>query len=653
MKRPLTFLILLILFFGCPVLTAWSQINLMTGLDNEIYDEFAQDISKITDVKIQRYSSEGSNQNFSDLLSDSIHLAFIQSDVLKFRAKNNKNISEYIQVFLPLYTEEIHLITTKSSNINCLSDINGLTIGVGSKGSGSITTASIIKQQCKLHYKSVQLPFKACLRALNDHKIDAFFYVGAAPSNALRNLPDKQAKNLKLVPVSDKRLKGYYQKCTINRNKYSWLNRNIKTLGVRSLIVINTRNLDQRSGLAADLLYTDLLQNLDRIKSTGSSHPKWQNVDFANRKHSGWPVYKADKKRIRSISYLLGILAAIFTLIQVYFMINKLWSRKQEKIVAESISVSALIISIVINGLFVANNMYIHNYPQMMANLFWISSSIIMLFIGIGYWVYANKHKSFWNLILHALKLEKHEATDLAKSFFKPNGAEKIIEILGQLAMIDNQIDPRERKFIQPFADAWGIKIDWVKIEKNYGSQNGIGFYKIRNSMKEYLQSSPPDNQVSQLNNLLILLVQADNIVTREEELILEELGGMIDQYLGNNDQKPMFNIAVVPQNKQFDDAIKSTIKGLSKSKIAGGFAYLSEPYYSEKYAEIISERFRLLNLFTVVIKPKYISDTKELIRQIDEMVESNREPDKISEIREIFNESFATEFNQNLANFN
>ena len=40
----------------------------------------------------------------------------------------------------------------------------------------------------------------------------------------------------------------------------------------------------------------------------------------------------------------------------------------------------------------------------------------------------------------------------------------------------------------------------------------------------------------------------------------------------------------------------------LKKIKFAGGFAYVSESFYSFKYADTVCERYRNANLFSVVV---------------------------------------------------
>lgn len=597
-----------------------SQIKIVSGFETEIYNQFAQDIKNNTDVPIVIYPTKGSVDNFNRILSDSIQIAFMQYDVLLYKQLEMLDVKDYIKMFLPLYYEEIHLITKNNSKINNFSDLKGKIVGIGSKDAGSNITANFIKLKTEIDWIDSEIPFSSSFQALLSDSIDAFFFVGAAPANALKSLSKDVSNIIKLIPIQDKRLDDIYTRKTIQSGIYAWVDKDIKTYSVRSLLVVNTRNIDESMDAKIELLYEDLKGNLAGIRKNKLSHPKWKQVDFTDKKHIDWPVYKNEYVSLGNVTYLLAIIAALMTFLQIYFMINKLWSRKHERVVAESISISAMFISIVINCLFVFQNIIHGGYPQMAANLLWISGSVMTAMIGVGFWVAGSRRKGFLYLLKQALRLEREEATDLAKAFFKPSGADIIIDILGQVAMIDDDLDPKEIEFIESFAEVWGIKVDWDYVEKNFGSKDGVGFHELRKSMTDYLITSPPENQVSQLGDVLKLLVNADDQVTKEEELMLDELTGIIAGYLSGESDSPVYKVAVVPQNTEQETAIGTIIKDLHKTEIAGGYAYLSEPFYSERYAEVVCEKYRSLHVFTVVIQPENIQNSNEIIsKKIEE----------------------------------
>ena len=85
----------------------------------------------------------------------------------------------------------------------------------------------------------------------------------------------------------------------------------------------------------------------------------------------------------------------------------------------------------------------------------------ISILIGSGLRVQENRHKSFWTRIKESLRLEKSEVGHLATSFFRPSGAEIILEIFARFAYIDRDLVAREQELIQTFADTWHIDVNW------------------------------------------------------------------------------------------------------------------------------------------------------------------------------------------------
>lgn len=604
----------------------FSQINIVSGLEGEVYNQFANDIKNNTKVNVRVYTSKGSVNNMLLLQSDSIQLAFTQYDVLNSFGVDNPEIKDRIKVFLPLYNEEVQLVSLKSSNIKDITDILGKRVGMGGENSGSNFTANYIKSMSGIEWKDVILPFASSIDALINSEVDAFFFVGAAPSYLLMGLPESIKSQLALVPVSiSNKENSCYAKKVIPAGTYPWQTEDVSTYTVRSLIVVNTKHVNSRIAMQMDSLYYDLKNNLNGIQLNKYSHPKWKSVEFSDMDGINWPVYKEEYTMKEKVLDSIGWLAALLSFIQIYFIINKLWKRKHEIIVAESISISAMFISLFINVFFAIKNISVGGYAQLSGNFLWVLASTVSLLVGMGLYVNANKGTGFFRLLLKALNMERKEAGDLAKRFFQPSSADKIIDILGRLAMIDNDLDDKEKQYIQKFADNWHIDIDWNKVEK-YADDSGDKYNKLRNSLQAYLKSSPPKELATHLIDVISLLINADGKVTKEEALMESELVGIIKKYLGKEDEVDFFKVAVVPQNSNQDNAIRSRFPELDRVEIAGGFAYLTEGFYSEDYAEEVSMQYRAFNVFSVVFKPRMINKFEDLGKIIDEEKKNSTE---------------------------
>jgi TRAP transporter TAXI family solute receptor len=600
-------------------LSGVAQLRVASGIEGEIYHQFARDIKNNTDVELSIQNTRGSLENFEIIRNDKADLAFTQMDVLMYEQLRYPSINDYLKLFFPLYAEEIHIVSRNTPSITNFYDLKDKRVAVGAELSGTYITAQFLKMKTEIRWTDVFLPADSALSALINDSIDALILVSAAPSNLLKSISAQQRGLIKLIPIYDKRLDDIYQSQVIASGTYAWQPADVQTYTVRSLLLVNTRGLNEEKQKAVDIVLGDIRDNLKTIQRNKLSHPKWKQVDFSNADEYDWPQYGKQTITAGDVFNVLAIVAVFLTLFQIYFMLNKLWIRKHEKIVAESISVSGLFISILINSFFAFKNILIEGYPQLIANAMWIVNSAITILIGIGFWVSGLAKQNLWVLLRQALKLERSEAGDLAKSFFRPSSAEKIIDILGQVAMIDDELAEEEKAFIKSFADAWSIPIDWNYIQQNFGSKHGAGFQQVRDAVMDYLSTSPPEIQVSQLGDLLKMLINADDQVTEEEQLIMEELSGIFAEFLGDKEACKVFKVAVVPQDPKQEDAIAVLLKDLKKQAVAGGYAFLSEPFYSERYAEVVCERYRSMNVFTVVIQPDNIKSMQSFIKNFEE----------------------------------
>lgn len=304
---------------------------------------------------------------------------------------------------------------------------------------------------------------------------------------------------------------------------------------------------------------------------------------------------------------VIGYLAVLFSLFEAYLTLNKIWKRKHERVVADSISILGKFIGIIPVIFFLLYFFSNEDIPGFLSRLIVFILLLFHVIIGAGWWVTGERTKGIFKLVKRSLRIERKEVTVLAKSFFRPSGAEKILGILGQTAMIDGVLDKKEVDFIQSFASEWNIDFSATKIKSDYQTSNGNHYVNLRHSMENYLAISPPKSQVSQLADVLKLLVNVDNKVSEEEQLILDELNGLIDNYIYEGKICCRYFVAIVPQNNRQEEEMANLLseQGFTKNQVAGGYAFLSEAFYSKQYAEIVCDQYRSINLFSVVIQPE------------------------------------------------
>lgn len=295
-------------------------------------------------------------------------------------------------------------------------------------------------------------------------------------------------------------------------------------------------------------------------------------------------------------------ISLFITTIQVYLQINKIWKRKHEREVAASQSIAGLTLLMANCMLWILYYIYVEDdILSLLDTSLYLLQSFVFLLISTGLWVRGQERLGLWSLARKALRLERKEANFLIKRFFKPTNAEAILNILHQIAMIDDYLDPKEEELLDAFAKEWHIDYSGQKLKELHVVDSQDNYIKLRLSLNNYLKSDPPKDQVAQLKDMINALINADDKVTSEEELMNEELNGLIDNFLSKGNNINIYEVLIVPQQSNHDNLIKDLVPNAKKTNISGGVAYSIGEYYSLRYAEMITRQYREINLFTIV----------------------------------------------------
>jgi hypothetical protein len=303
-----------------------------------------------------------------------------------------------------------------------------------------------------------------------------------------------------------------------------------------------------------------------------------------------------------TIDYLviasLGLVA-----LQVYLTTNKVWKRKHERAVAESISILGEFVGLVPVTLLTVKFTLDGQWEGMVDGLLWLVAATIAVLIGTGRWVAGRRHLGFFRLLRDALQLERGEVGHLAKSFLRPSGARRILHMLARMALVDDHLDVRERAFVESFARSWGIDFDWEEVPAMQGD-SPPDFLPLRRELEEYLATSPPAAQVRQLGDVMRTLVGIDGVVTPQEALMLSELDGMMAAYLDAEERgASQYAVAIVPQSAEQDQAIAAVLPDMPKRRLHGGEVYYAGTYHSFDFAELVSTQYRALSFFVAVVR--------------------------------------------------
>lgn len=292
-------------------------------------------------------------------------------------------------------------------------------------------------------------------------------------------------------------------------------------------------------------------------------------------------------------------LSVMTTTIVVYLSINKMWSRKHEPVVAGSISVAAQLISFITIIPFLIDYSLKGKYEDAIYQFLWIVYTAFLILTGIGFWVKERRYVGVWQKLLKSLGQESHEVGNLIKSLGNLTEKKQLLEILHRLAWLDDELDERERRYIQTFTNQ--LDLDYEFILERQPPEEGIEkFHSLRHLFLEYFAIKPPKEQVQLLGDLVQALIVADEKITPEEEVIAEEISSMVENYT-NTKTTIYYGIVIHPKNQEQEKAILQEIPKAKSEFVLGDRALIAGIFQTRRYAEIISEFYREQGWFTVV----------------------------------------------------
>lgn len=298
------------------------------------------------------------------------------------------------------------------------------------------------------------------------------------------------------------------------------------------------------------------------------------------------------------IEFLVAI-AVLIALVSNYLIINKIWKRRMVREVSESVSIAAALLGL-FNGLpFLIMFLLINPNPAAAAKTaIGVVTAVVFVLIGSGLWVAEFRRRGFRRLFLRALNLERRESTYLLKQLVQPKGASQILHLLYQLASVDGHIDPREAEMIREFAREWRL----AEPETAEGGSSA-DLITLRKSLTDYLNLHPPATQVGHLRDVLRALAESDKRLTWQESVALEEIEGMLDQYVAGEAADPaLHEVLIVPQSKRQDNAVRTLLPGREEKYVRGGRVYSAGQYFSPRYAEWVCQKYIELGLFSTVV---------------------------------------------------
>ncbi|MFB6839976.1 TAXI family TRAP transporter solute-binding subunit [Streptomyces sp. NPDC056361] len=239
--------------FGSP--TPSGSVTFSTGVPTGVYQQYGELLKgalaqDLPEVSIRLTDSEGSQQNLARVASGEADFTIATADAVAQYQRERRPGFERLRGCARLYDDYVQLVVPKDSPVRSARDLKGLRVGVGQDGSGVRLIADRVLAAAGIAPISDIEPVAAGINTMPDlltkGRLDAFFWSGGLPTDAVRSLAARF--QIRLVPL-DSRLVDrlhdvgpstrHYRSAVIPADAYAKAQdgRPIETLAVANLLV--------------------------------------------------------------------------------------------------------------------------------------------------------------------------------------------------------------------------------------------------------------------------------------------------------------------------------------------------------------------------------------------------------------------------------
>lgn len=264
-----------------------GNLRVATGLDGGVYRVYGSALAKILDGELRpmrttAVQTDGSIENLRLLDSGRADIAFSLADAALLAVEGKAPFKRPVKIvsLARLYDDYLQIIVRQDSTLRRIEDLAGKTVSIGAKGSGTAVEARRI-----LRLPSVGLRGRAPVRmrsltltestaALIAGDIDAFFWSGGLPSEAIVDLQEKV--DIRLLGLPEGTAKALdaelYTEAPIPRYHYGEEGA-VNTVIASNLLVV-------RQDLSAEVAYRIARALFEHKRALEEEHPQARRLNL-------------------------------------------------------------------------------------------------------------------------------------------------------------------------------------------------------------------------------------------------------------------------------------------------------------------------------------------------------------------------------------
>jgi len=223
-----------------------GQLRIATGSSVGVYYRYGEALKELVAQRIPQLrpsvlETAASVANVEMIAGGAAEVAFTQADIASDAYQDGRPLLALAR----LYDDYLHLVVPAKSPVEHVADLRGKHVAVGAPGSGTLVTArrllAVAGLQEERDFVAHRLNLEESVAALRSGRVDAFFFNGGLPVDAIQQLA--AVLSIKLVDLSEhiKDLRrthpSFYAEHAVPQSTYG-LPKPISTIGVPNFLVV-------------------------------------------------------------------------------------------------------------------------------------------------------------------------------------------------------------------------------------------------------------------------------------------------------------------------------------------------------------------------------------------------------------------------------
>ncbi|MFJ4341157.1 TAXI family TRAP transporter solute-binding subunit [Streptomyces sp. NPDC088915] len=239
--------------FGSPAPS--GTVTFSTGVPTGVYQRYGKLLRQalaqdLPEVSIKLTDSEGSQQNLARVATGKADFTVATADAVAQYQRDRRPGFERLRGCARLYDDYVQLVVRKGSSLRKVQDLKGLRVGVGQDGSGVRLIADRVLAAAGLapvrDVRAVPAGIDTMPRLLERDELDAFFWSGGLPTEAVQKLSERAS--VRLIPLDAELVSQlhdvgdstrHYRSAVIPADAYAKAQdgQSVETLAVANLLV--------------------------------------------------------------------------------------------------------------------------------------------------------------------------------------------------------------------------------------------------------------------------------------------------------------------------------------------------------------------------------------------------------------------------------